>query len=91
VTRIERLRAAQESAPADVWRAVKAWDDAPNATTAWAWFADQCGVYEADATNDPLALATANGMRAAFFLLWDMASADGDSVLDLQRQATREG
>ena len=91
MTRIERLRAWFNRRPADPYRAVRAWKDHPLGDVGFAWFADQCGVYETEESLDPIALAKAEGMRTAFFLLWDMASADGDSVLELQQRALREG
>jgi len=91
LSRIEGLKRLFERRPHDVWRAVKAWDDTPNATTAWAWFAEFCGVWEVEDLNNPLALARAEGRREAFFALWDLVSTRGDAVLELQKRASREG
>lgn len=85
------MRAFFKRRPAEPWQAVRAWYDHPKGEIGFAWFADQCGVYDVDDTNDPIAMAKADGMRTAFFLLWDLASADGKSVMELQRRAAREG
>lgn len=91
MTLIERMRVFFSRRPTEPWQAVRAWYDHPKGDIGFAWFADQCGVYEAEETLDPIALAKAEGMRTAFFLLWDLASADGDSVMQLQQRVTREG
>jgi len=88
---IERFQAWLQGHPYVVWRALQAWRDTPDNDRVWAWFAEHCGVYEVTETLDPIEMAKAEGMREAFFALWDMANADGRSILDLQRAALREG
>jgi len=91
LTLIERFKSRLARRPHDVWRVLQSMDAVPNSTMFWAWFADACGVFEASDTSDPVEMARADGMRSAFFLLFDMKGADGRELLDLQAKALERG
>lgn len=88
---IERLQAWLRGHPFEVQRALRHWQNTPDADRAWAWYAEHCGVYEVIETLDPIEMAKAEGRRDAFFALWDLANAEQRGVLEIQRAALREG
>lgn len=91
MTLVERLKAYLQGHPFEVYRGLQEWNATPRSALVWAWFAQECDVYEAVDSLDPIALARAEGRREAFHMLRDLATADGRDILEIQRAALREG
>lgn len=88
---IERVRRRWAKAPKDVKEAADAVFDHPKAPEFWAWYADQCGIYDVPDTYDPQELAFANGLRAAFFMAFDVSSTDRRDIQRMQERIDQQG
>lgn len=89
-TLFERLRAFLSRQPFRVWQGVQEWNNTPGSDVVWAWFADFCDIYAATDSLDPIEMARAEGRREAFFALYDMGTANGKDILEIQRAALGE-